>query len=162
MGGTNHADVWIDIGDTIDTKIAALQAHESQVGTDTRPDWDLAKVVRERAQTVAEGHDMQYAEAFKYFKLKLAAPRTSDVVRTTRWLELRLATQEEDRADPEGDQDGVRRYSSLPPWDVHCPGQPPLETPPATKIPPTSGATSGAWPSAERRARRLGSVPSRP
>lgn len=69
VGGTNHADVWIDIGDTIETKIAALQAHESQVGNDTRPDWDIATFIRERAQTVAEGHDMQYAEAFKYFKL---------------------------------------------------------------------------------------------
>ena len=69
VGGTNHADVWIDIGDTLETKIAALLAHESQVGDGTRPDWDLPKFIRERAQMIAEGHGMQYAEAFKYFKL---------------------------------------------------------------------------------------------
>ena len=71
VGGTNYADVWIDITDTIETKIQALQAHESQVNNGSRPpDWDVAKVIRERAQQVAEGHDMRYAEAFKYFKLR--------------------------------------------------------------------------------------------
>jgi LmbE family N-acetylglucosaminyl deacetylase len=70
-GGTNYADVWIDIGDTVEAKIEALLAHESQVGNGTRPaDWDLATVIRERAQAVAEGQDMQYAESFKYFKLR--------------------------------------------------------------------------------------------
>jgi len=69
VGGTNHADTWVDIGETIETKIAALRAHESQVGNGTRPDWDIDAFIRERARAVAEGHDMQYAEAFKYFKL---------------------------------------------------------------------------------------------
>jgi LmbE family N-acetylglucosaminyl deacetylase len=71
VAGTNHADTWVDISDTIDAKIAALRAHESQVGNGSRPpDWDIDKVVRERAAQTAEGHGMQYAEAFKYFKLR--------------------------------------------------------------------------------------------
>ena len=69
VGGTNSADTWMDIGDTIDVKIEALRAHESQVGNGARPDWDIEKFLRERAQQIAEGHGMQYAEAFKYFNL---------------------------------------------------------------------------------------------
>jgi LmbE family N-acetylglucosaminyl deacetylase len=61
-----NADVWIDISETIDTKIAALHEHVSQVGD--RKD-DVAKWVREGAQRLAEGHDMQYAEGFKHIKL---------------------------------------------------------------------------------------------
>jgi LmbE family N-acetylglucosaminyl deacetylase len=71
LGGTTSADVWVDVTGTIDAKIEALMAHESQVNNGNRPpDWDLGKVIRERAQEVANGHGMQYAEAFKYFKLR--------------------------------------------------------------------------------------------
>ncbi len=70
-GGTNFADVWVDITETIETKIDALLAHESQLSNGKRPaDWDLGKVIRERAQHNADGQGMQYAEAFKYFKLR--------------------------------------------------------------------------------------------
>jgi LmbE family N-acetylglucosaminyl deacetylase len=62
----DHADVWIDISDTIDLKIAALKEHASQVGG--RED-EVEKWVREGAQRVAEGQDLQYAESFKYVKL---------------------------------------------------------------------------------------------
>jgi LmbE family N-acetylglucosaminyl deacetylase len=71
VGGTSSADVWVDVTETIDAKIEALMAHESQVNNGNRPaDWDLGKVIRERAQEVANGQGMQYAEAFKYFKLR--------------------------------------------------------------------------------------------
>ncbi|MCC6177371.1 MAG: PIG-L family deacetylase [Chloroflexi bacterium] len=70
VGGSNSADVWIDVSDTIGDKVNALRAHVSQVGTGVRPGWDLDEVIRERAAKIAEGHDMKYAEAYKYFHLR--------------------------------------------------------------------------------------------
>ena len=48
----------------------AARLAEVTIAFDCRYDWDLAKIIRERAQEVAEGQGMQYAEAFKYFKLR--------------------------------------------------------------------------------------------
>jgi LmbE family N-acetylglucosaminyl deacetylase len=62
-----HADVWIDISDTIDQKIAALREHASQVGDRAE---EAETWVREGAQRVAEGHGMDYAESFKYVRLR--------------------------------------------------------------------------------------------
>jgi LmbE family N-acetylglucosaminyl deacetylase len=62
----DNADVWVDIGDTIETKIAALHQHATQIGS--RQD-EVEKWVREGAQRQAEGHGMEYAEGFKYIKL---------------------------------------------------------------------------------------------
>ncbi|MDP8922638.1 MAG: PIG-L family deacetylase [Chloroflexota bacterium] len=70
VGGTNTPDVWIDIADTIDAKIAALRAHESQVGPEVRPNRDLDAFIRERAAIVGAPQGLQYAEAFKYFMLR--------------------------------------------------------------------------------------------
>ena len=47
------------IDDTIETKIRALRAHRSQF-----EQWDPGASVRERAALLAEGHDMDFAEAF--------------------------------------------------------------------------------------------------
>jgi LmbE family N-acetylglucosaminyl deacetylase len=62
--GTPSPDYWVDISSTIDKKVAALKAHHSQVGT--RP---VEEFVPNRAKTVAEGHDMEYAEAYRRLKL---------------------------------------------------------------------------------------------
>lgn len=62
-----NADVFVDIGDTIDTKIAALYEHASQVGD--RKD-QVAEWVRDGARRMAEGQPMEYAEGFKYVKLR--------------------------------------------------------------------------------------------
>lgn len=59
-------DVWIDITDHLDTKLAALRAHASQIA-----DWDPEPMLRDWAREAANGHDGagEYAESFKYFKL---------------------------------------------------------------------------------------------
>jgi LmbE family N-acetylglucosaminyl deacetylase len=69
ISGTQNADRWVDIGDYLETKIAALRAHKSQLR-----DWDPADGVKrwaeENGRTASRyGHDMQYAEAFKYIKM---------------------------------------------------------------------------------------------
>jgi LmbE family N-acetylglucosaminyl deacetylase len=60
-------DVWIDITDTIDTKLRALRAHVSQLG-----DWDPDKEMREWGRENAKKQPGigEYAESFKYFKLE--------------------------------------------------------------------------------------------
>ncbi|MFN8524341.1 MAG: PIG-L deacetylase family protein [Chloroflexota bacterium] len=69
--GTTNADVWVDISPTLNDKLHALRAHESQVGSAVRPvDWDLEKVIRERAERLGEGQGIKYAESFKYFQLR--------------------------------------------------------------------------------------------
>jgi LmbE family N-acetylglucosaminyl deacetylase len=61
-----NADLWVDISETIDAKIAALREHKSQI-RDRHA--DVEKWVREGAQRAAEGQGMQYAETYKYIKL---------------------------------------------------------------------------------------------
>lgn len=66
-GVPDGADVWFDIGETIDQKIEALYQHRSQVG-DNREEG--AEFVRWIGSRMAEGRDgLQYAESFKYFRL---------------------------------------------------------------------------------------------
>jgi LmbE family N-acetylglucosaminyl deacetylase len=62
-----HADVFVDVSATIDTKIAALDEHASQVGDRKE---ELAARVRERAAERAEGRGMAYAEGFKYVRMR--------------------------------------------------------------------------------------------
>jgi LmbE family N-acetylglucosaminyl deacetylase len=62
-----NADLWVDITETIELKIAALREHASQVGD--RQD-EVEKWVREGAQRTAEGHGMRYAEGYKYIRLR--------------------------------------------------------------------------------------------
>lgn len=71
--GAREPDVWIDITDYIDKKLEAISAHRSQMA-----DWEPGPMLRQWAQdTAAEARfrrfpgaeEMQFAEAFKYFKL---------------------------------------------------------------------------------------------
>ena len=60
---TNEPDTYVDITATIDTKIAALAAHVSEEGEAAAP------FVRERARQVGDEAGVEYAEAFKAFRL---------------------------------------------------------------------------------------------
>lgn len=61
---TNHPDYYVDISAHMDTKIAALRAHHSQLGN-----YDIGARVREMGKLTAErgGTGYGYAEAFKGF-----------------------------------------------------------------------------------------------
>ncbi len=58
---SEQPDILVDISDTIDTKIAALQKHASQFEDPTA----LGERVRERAKELGEQGGMEYAEAFR-------------------------------------------------------------------------------------------------
>ena len=67
--GAQNADRWVDIGDYLDIKVAALRAHKSQLR-----DWDPSEGVKRWAEDNGNnarryGHDTKYAEPFKYIKL---------------------------------------------------------------------------------------------
>jgi LmbE family N-acetylglucosaminyl deacetylase len=68
ISGTTEPDRWIDISGYLEQKVAALKAHKSQMG-----DWDPTEMVREWAKETANsarkhGHEIEYAEAYKYIK----------------------------------------------------------------------------------------------
>jgi len=66
LAGAKDPDVAIDITDHLETKLAALRAHASQLG-----DWDPEPMLREWAKETAARFENQgeYVESFKYFKL---------------------------------------------------------------------------------------------
>ncbi|MEZ4663824.1 MAG: PIG-L deacetylase family protein [Caldilineaceae bacterium] len=61
-----EGDTFVNISDTIDLKIAALQKHESQVGQ-----WkDLPERMKERSAQTAKGKEMAHAEAFRVLTIE--------------------------------------------------------------------------------------------
>jgi len=65
LHGPEKPDTWVDITDTIDTKLAALRKHASQLG-----DWDPEKMIREWAAEEGKEKGMAYAEAYKVMILE--------------------------------------------------------------------------------------------
>lgn len=59
------ADTFIDITETIETKIQALRCHKSQIR-----DWPVDEWIRERARKRGEARGLDYAETFRTFKLR--------------------------------------------------------------------------------------------
>jgi LmbE family N-acetylglucosaminyl deacetylase len=58
--GTDRVNTWVDITETLDLKIKALQQHVSQVDPN-----EVEKWMREWAEEEARGQEMKYAEAYK-------------------------------------------------------------------------------------------------
>lgn len=65
-----NADIWVDISDFMTTKLAALNAHASQVAH-----WDPTEMIENWARETTKRHPDkpdgfgEYSESFKYFKL---------------------------------------------------------------------------------------------
>lgn len=63
--GTEKSDTWVDISETLEIKIKALQQHASQV-----PVEEVEKWMTEWAEEEAKDKGMKYAESFKVMILK--------------------------------------------------------------------------------------------
>lgn len=63
--GSEKPDTWVDISNTIDTKIAALKKHISQVDTHNVDDW-----MRKWAEEEGQEKGLKYAEAYKVMILE--------------------------------------------------------------------------------------------
>ena len=60
LHGSEKADVWVDISTTIDTKVAALRQHKSQLG-----EWDVNQAMREWAASSGKEQGLAFAESFR-------------------------------------------------------------------------------------------------
>ena len=63
--GTDKVNTWVDITETLDLKIQALQQHVSQIDPN-----EVEKWMREWAEEEAKDQEMKYAEAYKVMLLK--------------------------------------------------------------------------------------------
>jgi len=61
------ADTFVDITGTIETKIQALRSHKSQIH-----DWPVDDWIRQRAKERGAPRGLEYAEAFRTFRLRQA------------------------------------------------------------------------------------------
>jgi LmbE family N-acetylglucosaminyl deacetylase len=60
-----ESDTYVDISETIETKIAALRCHASQIH-----DWPVDEWIRQRAKERGAPQGLPFAEAYRTFKLK--------------------------------------------------------------------------------------------
>ena len=67
MWGTEHPDTFIDITDTIETKITALKNHASQLSDSGR---NVDHFVKANAQNQGQMANMPYAEGFRRIKFR--------------------------------------------------------------------------------------------
>jgi LmbE family N-acetylglucosaminyl deacetylase len=69
LHGSEKADVWIDISETLETKVRALKQHISQIG-----DWDPLDMMKEWAEDEGKEKGVKYAESFRVMVLKEEKP----------------------------------------------------------------------------------------
>jgi LmbE family N-acetylglucosaminyl deacetylase len=69
--GNDQANVWVDVTETIGTKIEALKQHTSQIG-----DWDPTEMVKEWSAEVGKERGLAHAESYRVFALR--QPPTGD------------------------------------------------------------------------------------
>jgi LmbE family N-acetylglucosaminyl deacetylase len=65
VSGWSQTDLYVNIEETIDSKIQALRAHKSQMG-----DWDPEPRIKEWAAERAKGKEMAYAESYRVITLE--------------------------------------------------------------------------------------------
>ena len=68
LWASEEPDTRIDISDTVELKIEALARHVSQVGGERGR--DIQTFLRDNAKRAADGHGMEFAEAFKRTELR--------------------------------------------------------------------------------------------
>jgi LmbE family N-acetylglucosaminyl deacetylase len=68
LSGTLEPDVWVDVTDTIDVKVAAVQCHRSQFASGDA--W-VGDVVRQRAEEEGRRAGVLYAEGFRRLLLDM-------------------------------------------------------------------------------------------
>ena len=66
LSGTLEPDTWVDVGDHLDTKIAALRCHESQIAGRAPV---IEEAVRRRAEDSGRQAGVGYAEGFRRLTL---------------------------------------------------------------------------------------------
>lgn len=65
LSGAPQPDFFVDITDTVETKVQALQAHASQVDGD-----QIGERIRDRARAVGQEAGCEYAEAFRRLRMR--------------------------------------------------------------------------------------------
>lgn len=82
LGNPGQANVWVDIGDTLELKRKALLAHPSQLGP------EITEFAVQMGRASAAGQDFEYAEAFRRFWLDVPpgerAERAAEAAETAR------------------------------------------------------------------------------
>jgi LmbE family N-acetylglucosaminyl deacetylase len=75
--GNDQANVWVDVTQTLDQKIAALRQHASQLG-----DWDPTEMVEEWSAEVGKEKGLAHAESYRVITLREppAAERAGEIV----------------------------------------------------------------------------------
>lgn len=71
-------DFYVDISTTIDTKLAALREHKSQLG-----DWDPEERIRQRGEQVGKNVGLKYAEGFRRVTLQAVVAEEEPALETT-------------------------------------------------------------------------------